>query len=254
MRVLAEIAPPTRPRLLGPALAVLCAFAVLVGLGAWQLERKAWKDDLVQTMTVRLSLPPVEIPARERWRHLDAAEDEFRSVTARLAFMYDREGLVYTAGSSLRNGRPTGPGYWVFTPALLADGTVVVVNRGFVPEGRQDQKNYAGSQAAGIVEITGIMRWPEERIVFTPNDDPKKNLWFVRDHIAIAAAKNLGEVAPFYVAQVTPAHAGGMPRTGPLSASLPNNHLQYAVTWFGLAAVLIAVFAVWARSRRRGIY
>jgi surfeit locus 1 family protein len=93
------------------------------------------------------------------------------------------------------------------------------------------------------------MRWPEARSYFTPADDPAKNLWFVRDPAAIAAAKGLS-VAPFYIEQESPAAAGG-PLVGRLQPSLPNNHLQYALTWYALALVLAAVFVVWAVGNRR---
>ena len=95
----------------------------------------------------------------------------------------DQEALVYTAGSALRSD-VSGPGYWVFTPARLADGSLIVVNRGFVPEGRQDPNSRAGGQGRGLTDIVGAMRWPEPRGPFTPADDPQRNLWFVRDHIA----------------------------------------------------------------------
>jgi surfeit locus 1 family protein len=237
--------------LLVPALLTVGAFAILIGLGAWQLERKAWKDGLIETLTQRLAEPPQHLPRRERWSQLDPIRIEFRHVSFQGEFLHEQEALVYTTGSTLRNDRPTGPGYWVLTPARLPDGGLVVVNRGFVPEGRQDAKNRREGQVTGPVEIVGAVRWPEERNLFTPDDQPLKNLWFVRDHLAIASAKGWGDVAPFYVAQVSPAPPGGFPRVGRLTASLPNNHLQYAVTWFGLAAVLVVVFAVWARGRRR---
>lgn len=237
--------------LLVPALVALVVFAILVGLGVWQLERKAWKDGLIQTLSDRLAAPPKKLPSRERWPTLNPAREEFRHVQIKGEFLYDQEAIIYTTGSTLRNDRPTGAGYWVFTPMRLTDGTVLVVNRGFVPEGRQDPKSRPEGQVPGVVEIVGALRWPEERTVFTPNDEPAKNLWFVRDHLAIAAAKGWGEMAPFYVAQVSPSPPGGLPRTGKLAASLPNNHLQYALTWFGLAAVLVVVFALWARGRQR---
>ena len=90
------------------------------------------------------------------------------------------------------------------------------------------------------------MRWPDTRHWFTPNDDPAHNLWFARDPIAIAAAKSIGPVAPFYVEQEAPVPPGGLPQPGKLVVSLPDNHLQYAITWFGLAAVLAGVFISWA--------
>ena len=97
------------------------------------------------------------------------------------------------------------------------------------------------------------MRWPEPRGLFTPNDTPAKNLWFVRDPAAIAAAKGWGTVAPFYIDQEAPPAPGGLPKVGPLKPSLPNNHLQYAVTWYGLALVVLISGIVFVRTRRREV-
>jgi surfeit locus 1 family protein len=136
------------------------------------------------------------------------------------------------------------------TPARLADGGIVIVNRGFVPDGRQDAKSRPGGQLTGPVDIAGAMRWPDSRHWFTPNDDPAHNLWFTADPASIAAAKGLDAVAPFYVEQETPVPPGGLPEPGRLVVDLPDNHLQYALTWFGLAAVLVGVFVSWAFTSR----
>jgi surfeit locus 1 family protein len=139
----------------------------------------------------------------------------------------------------------------VFSPARLSGGSLVVVNRGFVPEGRQDLKTRPDGEPEGVADIVGVMRWPEPRGAFTPNDEPGKSLWFARDPAAMAAAKGWGDVAPFYIDQEAPAPAGGLPRAGPLKVNLPNNHLQYAVTWYGLAAVLVVASLLFWRSWRR---
>jgi surfeit locus 1 family protein len=139
----------------------------------------------------------------------------------------------------------------VLSPARLPDASLVIVNRGFVPEGKQDPAARRAGQPQGIAEIVGAMRWPEPRGMFTPNDTPAKNLWFVRDPAAIAAAKRWGAVAPFYIDQEAPPAPGGLPQVGPLRPSLPNNHLQYAVTWYGLALVVLVSGIVFVRPRRR---
>jgi surfeit locus 1 family protein len=226
----------------------MAALATLIGLGTWQLARKAWKEALIVALTERLAAPPAALPARAAWDRLDAGAMEFRRVALRAAFLHDREALVYTIGSGLRRD-VSGPGYWVFTPARLEDGSLVVINRGFVPEGRQDPKTRSEGQVAGAVELVGAVRWPEERGLFTPADEPQRNLWFVRDHAAMAAARQWGPVAPFFVDLESPAPPGALPRTAPISPNLPNNHLQYALTWYGLALVLVVVFLIWARSR-----
>jgi len=244
-------AEPHRRGIVGPAIFVLVAFAVFVALGTWQLERKAWKEGLIAALEAKLSAQPVALPPREQWPQLSTGMDEFRRVTFPAEFL-DSEALVYTSGSAIRPD-VSGPGYWVLSPARLADGSLVVVNRGFVPEGRQDAKTRPEGQPHGSTEIVGSMRWPEPRGMFTPDDTPAKNLWFVRDPAAIAAAKGWGSVAPFYIDQEAPPAPGGLPKVGPLKPSLPNNHLQYAITWFGLAIVTLISGVVFLRGRRRGV-
>jgi surfeit locus 1 family protein len=230
-------------------LCVVAALGVLVALGTWQLERKAWKEGLIAELDTKLAGKPTDLPARERWGRLSAAADEFTRVAFPAEFIGGEEALVYSSGSSLRPDA-TGPGYWVFAPARLLGGSLVIVNRGFVPEGRQDPK--AHSQPSGVVDVVGVMRWPEVRGQFTPADEPAKGLWFARDPAGMAEAKKWGTVAPFYVDQEAPSAPGGLPKVGPLKASLPNNHLQYAVTWYGLALVTLVSAIFFWRARRRG--
>jgi len=238
-----------RRGLLGPAVAALAAFAVLIGLGIWQLERKAWKEGLIDTIGRKLAAPPVALPPAADWARLDRAEWEFRPVRFAGEFRNDQEALVYTSGSTLRPDTG-GPGYWAFTPARTRDG-LVPVDRGFVPFDRKNVSARMAGQLSGLLDIVGVLRWPDARSWFTPNDDPAKNIWFVRDPSAIAAEKSWGPVPPFYVEQEAPLPPGGLPAPGKLKPNLPNNHLQYAITWFGLAAVLAGVFVVFAGGRYR---
>jgi surfeit locus 1 family protein len=235
---------PRRRSWLGLLIPAVLAFAVLIGLGTWQIERKAWKEGLIASLTERLAAPAQALPAANTWPELDPARDEYHRVEFSAEFSHGGEALVYAAATAFRPD-VSSPGYWVFTPARLADGSTVIVNRGFVPDGRQDPKSRPDGQVSGPIDIVGVMRWPD-RHWFTPKDDPAHNLWFARDPAAIAAAKGLGAVAPFYVEQETPVPPGGLPQPGQLVISLPDNHLQYAVTWFGLAAVLVGVFVTWA--------
>jgi surfeit locus 1 family protein len=236
----------------GLLIPALLAFAALVALGTWQIERKAWKEGLIAALNERLAAPTVALPLPRAWPTLDQASNEYRHVIFSAAFDYPEEALVLAAASAFRPD-VSGPGIWVFTPARLADGGVVVVNRGFAPfktPWKPDLK--LDRRALGIVEITGVMRWPDARHWYTPNGAPDKNLWFVRDPATIAADKGWGSVSPFYVEQESPLPPPGTwPQPGKIVVNLPNNHLQYAVTWYGLALALVVVFAVWARSSRR---
>jgi surfeit locus 1 family protein len=233
------------------SLFVAVSLAVLLALGTWQLQRLNWKEALIATLEQRLAAPPVALPPSRDWAALDAGRDEYLRVAFAGQFQDDKEALVYTTGSSLRSDT-SGPGYWVFTPMRLADGRTVVVNRGFVPEGRQDKGSRRDGLVSGTVDIVGVLRWPELPGLFTPAGEPARNLWFARDSTEIAAAKGIAEAAPFYVEMESPVPPGGLPHPASVQPTLPNSHLGYAITWFGLAAMLIGVYAAWMVGRWRG--
>ena len=231
--------------------ATLMAFAglvILIGLGVWQLDRKVWKENLITTINTRLGGAPEDLPPRSSWQQLREDGEEFRRVAFPAEFLDGEEALVYTAGSPLRPD-VKGPGYWVFAPARLAGGSIILVNRGFVPADRKDPRTRAEGTPHGIVDIVGVLRWPETRNSFTPADDPKNNIWFLRDSNSIATFKKWATAAPFYIDQEGPTPSGGLPKPGKLEPHMPDNHLQYAITWFGLALALAGVYIIWLARR-----
>jgi surfeit locus 1 family protein len=232
------------------AVLTIAGIAILIGLGVWQLDRKVWKEDLIATLDERLARAPVDLPPRENWTRLTPAKDEYTRVKFPAEFLPGEEALVYTAGSSFRPDIE-GQGYWVFAPARLAGGSIVVVDRGFVPYDRKDPATRAQGATLGSIDIVGVMRWPEMRGMFTPNDEPQNNVWFLRDQKTMAAAKKWDAPAPFYIEQESPVPPGGLPKPGKLVVSLPDNHLQYALTWFGLALALAGVYVTWLAGRLR---
>jgi len=244
-------APRSRASLALPILFSGAALATFIALGTWQLQRKAWKDGVTRALEVRLTAAPAELPPRSRWPGLSAAADEFRRVRFDAAFVPGEEALVFAGGGSTFRPDVSGPGYWVFAPARLRGGGSVVINRGFVPEGKQDPSS-RGETGAAPQEMTGVMRWPEAATWFTPTGERSRNVWFVRDPLAIAAAKGWTDVAPFFVELEAPVPPGGLPQPGPLKVRLRNEHLQYAITWYGLALVVVVMFALWLRARRTG--
>ena len=227
--------------------------AILVGLGIWQLDRKVWKENLIATVTAQLARAPEDLPSRESWPRLIPEGNEYTRVKFPAEFLAGEEALVYSAGSAFRPDVQE-PGYWVFAPARLSGGSIVLVDRGFVPPERKDPASRTQGAPNGTVEVVGIMRWPESRGLFTPADDPKTNVWYLRDPAAMAAAKKWDAAAPFYIEQEAPVPPGGLPKPGKLAVNLPNSHLQYALTWFGLALGLAGVYVTWlsGRLRRRG--
>jgi surfeit locus 1 family protein len=242
-----------RGGILEPTIFALVGVAILSGLGMWQLDRKVWKENLIAAMTERLAHKPVNLPPRDRWAHLQQEREEFARIGFPAEFLRGEEALVYSAGSPFRPD-VKGPGYWVFSPARLAGGSLVIVNRGFVPLERKDPAGRIDGAPRGSVDVVGIIRWPETRDMFTPADEPQNNVWYLRDVPAIAAAKKWATAAPFYIDMESPVPPGGLPLSGKLQANLPDNHLQYAITWFGLALALAGVYLVWLVRRLRRHY
>jgi surfeit locus 1 family protein len=195
----------------------------------------------------------VPVPGPDAWRNFDIERFDYQPVKAAGRFLHDKEVHVY-ASLSEPKGPLGGVGYRVMTPLETADGWYLIVNRGFVPEDRKDPGMRPEGQLSGAVTVTGLVRPPEPTGTFTPKKDLARNIWFNRDPAEMAVAMGLpaDRVAPYTIDAVfDPSLPGGLPQGGETVVSFPNNHLQYAITWFGLAVALIAVFAVWARGRVR---
>lgn len=236
------------PGFIATTLVTLVCLAILIGLGVWQLQRKVWKENLIAAMTSRLDAPAQPLP--QQWTSLTQDAGEFRHVAFTATFAPGEEALVYTPGSALR-ADIKGPGYFVFAPGKLADGRTVVVDRGFIPLDRKDKAAREQGEPQGPINVVGYLRWPESRGLFTPADDVKGNVWYLRDPAAMAAARHWGDVAAFYVDQEAPVPPGGLPAPGKIVVNLPDNHLQYAMTWFGLGAALVGVYGFWVFGRFR---
>lgn len=244
---------PRRRGIAGLGLVTLVIVAVLLGLGAWQLQRRGEKHALIAALTERLAAPPVALPRPAAWPGLTRAADEFRRVAFTATYKPAPDAMVYSAGSSIRPDA-AGPGTWAFLPAVLPSGETVVIDAGYIANSMMDrgqQDRLVRALMADVpVSLTGYLRFPEPAGALTPRDDPGKRLWFTRDHEDMAAKLGWGRVAPFYVDLEAPAPANGLPKPGPLEVHLKDDHLQYAVTWFGLAAAVIVAFAAWIRSQR----
>ncbi|TKT70916.1 SURF1 family protein [Afipia massiliensis] len=246
---------PTRQRgIFGLAVIALVMVSVLASLGVWQLRRKDEKHALIAALTERLAKAPGALPSAAAWPTLTPAHDEFSRVKFSATFEAKPDAMVYSSGSAVRDDI-TGPGTWAFMPARLADGRSVVINAGFVQNTMQDRAQQDRAVARLVtgapVELTGYLRFSEEPGTFTPTEDAGKRLWFVRDHQSMAQVLGWGEVAPFYVDLESPMPSSGTPKPGPLHVQLKDNHLQYAVTWFGLALVVAAAFGFWVAGQRR---
>jgi surfeit locus 1 family protein len=245
-----------RPRgLLLPAILTLVALAILVSLGNWQVRRLAWKENLIERVSVRPSLPPVDfinqsVDIGSPESFLD--EYEYRRAVLGGEYIPSGEVLAFTSLDAPR-GKFGGPGYWVMTPFRTpSSGVLVYVNRGFVPA--EAKADYA-PPPEGQAKIEGLIRAPELGSRFTPDPDVENRIFYARDIGRIAAATGSSRPAAFFVdlvASETP--ASGLPQAGETRMTFTNNHLEYAVTWYGLAAALLAVFAAfaWRSLRERG--
>lgn len=218
---------------------VFAGLAILIALGTWQMERRMWKADLIATMDARLALPPIPV---SDFIARNAAED-YRPVSASGTFRHDQE--MYLAARSYKSQL----GYHVVTPLILDDGKIVVlVDRGWVPSDRQSPASRAAGQVAGPVTIAGIARAQTKPGLFTPDNRPDQNLWYWADLPAMAAHAGLAQAAPLLLEAGPAENPGGLPIGGQTFINLPNNHLQYAITWYSLAVVLAVIYLV---SRRR---
>ncbi|WP_316229267.1 SURF1 family protein [Bradyrhizobium sp. SZCCHNR1070] len=227
--------------------------ALFIGLGVWQLHRRAEKHALVAALTERVSAAPIALPPSSAWRTLNAAKDEFRRVVFVATYARLPDAMVYSAGSAVRED-VSGPGTWAFLPARLPSGEAVVIDAGFVANTMQErgvEDRAVGKLITGEpVTLTGYLRFPESAGWLTPAENREKRLWFTRDQQAMAKTLGWGEVAPFYIDLESPAPANGIPKPGPLTPHLRDDHMQYAITWFSLAAALVIAFLVWVRGRR----
>jgi surfeit locus 1 family protein len=242
-----------RRGLIIPAIMTLVAFAVLIGLGSWQLQRRDWKLGLIERIEARAHGQPITLAeAKQRWRR--SGDVEYSRVRATGHFLHPLEIHLY----GLIDGEA---GWKILTPFETTDGDVIFVDRGFVPEPFRDPASRPAGPVEGEIELTGLARAAGAPGWFTPANQPGANRWFWRDLSTMTATLPVDaavKTAPFMLEAEKMGVPGGWPRSGGTLLSLPNRHLEYALTWFGLAAALLAVFAAYAtrhlRARPPGRY
>lgn len=246
----------------------LFAFATFAALGTWQVKRLQWKQALIERVEQRVHAQAIAAPSRERWPQINAASDEYRHVYAKGIFLYDLTTRVQ-ASTAL------GSGFWLLTPLRSADGSVTLINRGFIPANKMPHDAIRGIQtktptttfntqdstaltSQPSIVVTGLLRMSEPGGAFLRNNDAANNRWYSRDVQAIAAAHHLSEVAPYFIdADKTLASKENAPTQtaypigGLTVIHFSNNHLVYALTWYALA-LMVAIIGIWvARNERR---
>lgn len=213
--------------------AALCLFTlVFAGLGVWQVERRSWKLDLIARVEARIHAEPVTAPGPDAWSGISAARDEYRRVLLRGRYLDAPETLTMAVTE-------LGPGFWVMAPFRSDLGFTVLVNRGFVPEGQRKPGEWRAAGAANM-QVVGLLRLSEPGGGFLRSNDPAAGRWYSRDVAAIASARALGDVAPYFVDADTATEPGPLPQGGMTQVGFRNTHLIYALTWFCLALMSAA--------------
>ena len=229
-----------------PTLICLPVLAFLVSLGNWQMERLTWKKNLIEVIEARLAAPAQIVPPPVEWDKLSSDDYMYQPVFIEGVFDHRVEQFWFVHHEKF------GPGYQVITPFVIGEERIVMVNRGYIPASQQASATRQDGQISGKVRLEGLMVWPSERNVFEPPDEPDNNLWFVKDVNAMAEndgyEKNSWPIAPFFIdslekpENVFPVQA---PIGGQTRVNLPNRHLEYVVTWYGLALALVIVYVQW---------
>ncbi|MEP7101922.1 MAG: SURF1 family protein [Burkholderiales bacterium] len=229
-----------QPRRVVIAIVAFLLFAGFVALGTWQLQRRTWKLDLIERVDQRVHAPAVAAPGPDAWPRLGIAADEYRRVQASGSFVNEAETFVQAVTER-------GAGFWVLTPLKLADSSVLLINRGFVPPEARERVAHVD----GPVTVTGLLRISEPGGGFLRDNDAAANRWYSRDVQAIATARGLARVAPYFIdadATPSPGSINGIAPVGGLTVTaFHNSHLVYAITWYTLALMVAA--AAWRFMR-----
>jgi surfeit locus 1 family protein len=234
---------PFRPTL-WPTVFTVPAILVMIGLSIWQVQRLSWKEGLIAERTARTTAAPVDLPPAGT----DLTTLEFRRVSVTGTFDHAHE--FYLAARS-QNGNV---GYWIGTPLKTEKGEIVLINRGWVPEEKKLPAVRAEGQVAGTVTLNGVIRLPQVKGYFQPENEPGKNVWFYIDPAQMAGAASLPMRTDLYLDADLSPNPGGFPIGGQTRINLPNDHLQYAITWALLALSLAVVYVIYhlKLERERG--
>jgi surfeit locus 1 family protein len=223
----------------------LIFFTAFVALGTWQVQRRAWKLDLIARVDQRVHAPAVPAPSALQWAEVTAANSEYRHVTVNGTFLNGFETQVQATTD-------LGAGFWVLTPLRQADGTLVLINRGFVPPERRDRAAHGASESTAAATVTGLLRITEPSGAFLRKNDPSANRWYSRDVQAIAKARGIDRVAPYFIdAEATAGSDPAAPVGGLTVIAFHNSHLVYVITWYTLALMVVGGMWIVIREDRR---
>jgi surfeit locus 1 family protein len=227
-----------RPTLV-PTLFTAPALIALLALGTWQVQRMHWKDDLIQKLEARATVPAVDPPTVSD----DLAAFEYRRIKVRGTFRHDRE--LYLVGRSL-GGQA---GLHVLTPLERAEGPPILVDRGWVPFDRRDPAGRPKGQIPGPVTLEGLLRLEKGKGTFQPDNDAGKNSWYFVELDRMATTVEMPLARGYYLVAGPMKVPGSLPVAGQWRLKVRNDHLQYAITWFSLALALLVIYILYHRQR-----
>jgi surfeit locus 1 family protein len=217
-------------------------FAALMALGVWQLQRLHWKLGLIDEMNAHLHAAPISFDTIVKLPSQDA---QYRRVALSGHFRNDQEVYVYAA---TEGGLPA---YHVIVPFVFDGGRMIFFDRGIVPPNLKEPATHRAGLLEGEQQIVGVWRTPDAPGFFTPPPDLAHRVWYSRDIAGMAKALHVAPAAPVIVEADAAPVPGGWPRGGQTIVALPNDHLQYALTWFLMAAALVAVYLAYHRAQGR---
>ena len=228
-------------------LGALGALAVLIALGNWQVARLAWKEQLIADVNSRVATAAIKAPGPAQWATISRDTHVYTPVTLTGTYDHQSEVHVWFALNKPKGGPVGGPGYLILSRFTTSQGWDVIVNRGFVPDAMKEAPSRPDTLVAGSQTITGLMRFDEPKNWNSPKADKVKNVWIVRQISEMVAYLKLDPVktAPYWIDLTKGQGINGLPQGGETRITFTNTHLQYAMTWYGLAIVLVLVFAVW---------
>ncbi|SJZ31892.1 surfeit locus 1 family protein [Enhydrobacter aerosaccus] len=230
---------------LWPTVFSLPVFILCMGLALWQMERREWKRDILDRIAANQAATPVTLDELLKG---DPLVHEYGRARISGTFLHDKE--FFLAARSLKDD----VGMHVVTPVRTQDGRIVLLDRGWIPSTKKDPATRAAGQVAGPVDLVGVVRRTQERRQFAPDNDPAKNFWF---HVDVPLMRKMAGGNPdpkldafFLEADATP-NPGGLPIGGQTRLDIPNDHLQYAITWFLIGMALVGVYLAyhWENGR-----
>lgn len=227
------------------AICLIGLSAAFLALGSWQVARLYKKNALIARVESRVHAAPRPAPAIDEWQKANPDDYEYARVQVTGTFLNDKETQVYAVTD-------LGPGYWVLTPLKAADGSITIINRGFVPTDHRDPATRTAGEIASPTTVTGLLRLSEPKGTLLRSNEPDEERWYSRDIAAIATARGLQGTIPYFIDADAAPNPGGMPVGGLTQLVFPNNHLVYAITWFILAALSLGLMGYLFYWERRG--